>query len=117
MRVEPARLSAHLHLLRHRRDALRPQPHSPSEILDQALHFRRKEPVNHAVFMGMGEPLMNLDAVLAACERLPDVGIAHSARRSIDRWAGSRASTEWPRRARRCASRCRLAALRSELMP
>jgi 23S rRNA (adenine2503-C2)-methyltransferase len=49
-----------------------------SEILDQALHFRRKEPVNHAVFMGMGEPLMNLDNVLAACERLPDVGIAHS---------------------------------------
>jgi 23S rRNA (adenine2503-C2)-methyltransferase len=34
--------------------------------------------VNHAVFMGMGEPLMNLDNVLAACERLPDVGIAHS---------------------------------------
>jgi 23S rRNA (adenine2503-C2)-methyltransferase len=49
-----------------------------SEILDQALHFRRKEPVNHAVFMGMGEPLMNLDAVLGACERLPDLGIAHS---------------------------------------
>jgi 23S rRNA (adenine2503-C2)-methyltransferase len=49
-----------------------------SEILDQALHFRRKEPVNHAVFMGMGEPLMNLDNVLAACERLPDAGIAHS---------------------------------------
>jgi 23S rRNA (adenine2503-C2)-methyltransferase len=49
-----------------------------SEILDQALHFRRKEPVNHAVFMGMGEPLMNLDGVLAACERLPDIGIAHS---------------------------------------
>jgi 23S rRNA (adenine2503-C2)-methyltransferase len=49
-----------------------------SEILDQALHFRRKEAVNHAVLMGMCEPLMNLDAVLAACERLPDVGIAHS---------------------------------------
>jgi 23S rRNA (adenine2503-C2)-methyltransferase len=49
-----------------------------SEILDQALHFRRKEPVNHAVFMGMGEPLMNLDSVLAACERFPDIGIAHS---------------------------------------
>ena len=46
-----------------------------SEILDQALHFRRKEPVDHTVFMGMGEPLLNLDAVLAACERLPDVGI------------------------------------------
>src|SRR5215218_2323316 len=49
-----------------------------SEILDQALHFRRKEPVNHAVFMGMGEPLINLEAVLAVCERLPDVGIAPS---------------------------------------
>ena len=49
-----------------------------SEILDQALHFRRAEPVDHAVFMGMGEPLMNLDAVLGACERLPRVGIATS---------------------------------------
>jgi len=49
-----------------------------SEIVDQALHFRRVEPVNHAVFMGMGEPLMNLDNVLGACERLPDVGIATS---------------------------------------
>src|SRR6476620_1311956 len=47
------------------------------EILDQALHFRRMESVDHAVFMGMGEPMMNLDAVLAACERLPDVGITH----------------------------------------
>jgi 23S rRNA (adenine2503-C2)-methyltransferase len=47
-----------------------------SEILDQALHFRRKEELDHAVFMGMGEPLMNLDAVLAACERLPGLGIA-----------------------------------------
>jgi 23S rRNA (adenine2503-C2)-methyltransferase len=63
-----------------------------SEILDQALHFRRTEarssrlgrlrrgqsPIDHAVFMGMGEPLMNLDNVLAACERLPEIGIAHS---------------------------------------
>jgi 23S rRNA (adenine2503-C2)-methyltransferase len=48
-----------------------------SEILDQALHFRRLEPIDHCVFMGMGEPLLNLDAVLAACERLPDVGVTH----------------------------------------
>jgi 23S rRNA (adenine2503-C2)-methyltransferase len=48
-----------------------------SEILDQALHFRRLGPVNHCVFMGMGEPLMNVDEVLAAAERLPDVGISH----------------------------------------
>jgi 23S rRNA (adenine2503-C2)-methyltransferase len=46
-----------------------------SEILDQALHFRRVEPVDHAVFMGMGEPMMNLDAVLEAARALPDVGI------------------------------------------
>ena len=27
--------------------------------------------------MGMGEPMLNLDAVLGACERLPDLGITH----------------------------------------
>jgi 23S rRNA (adenine2503-C2)-methyltransferase len=48
-----------------------------SEILDQALHFRRREDVDHAVFMGMGEPMMNLPNVLAACQRLPDLGITH----------------------------------------
>jgi 23S rRNA (adenine2503-C2)-methyltransferase len=48
---------------------------TPSEILDQALHFRRIEPVDHCVFMGMGEPLLNLDNVLAAARRLPDLGI------------------------------------------
>jgi 23S rRNA (adenine2503-C2)-methyltransferase len=48
-----------------------------SEILDQALHFRRIEGVDHVVFMGMGEPMMNLDAVLEACRRLPDVGVTH----------------------------------------
>jgi 23S rRNA (adenine2503-C2)-methyltransferase len=57
---------------------------SPDEILDQALHFRRgggrgngTRSVDHAVFMGMGEPMMNLDSVLAACGRLPHLGIAH----------------------------------------
>ena len=48
-----------------------------SEILDQALHFRRLGPLTHAVFMGMGEPMMNLDEVLAAARRLPDLGITH----------------------------------------
>ena len=55
-----------------------------SEILDQALHFRTQEPVDHAVFMGMGEPLLNLDAVLAACKRLPELGIP-VAHRDLDR--------------------------------
>ncbi len=48
-----------------------------SEILDQALHFRRKEPVNHAVYMGMGEPFLNFDAVVASARRLPELGITH----------------------------------------
>ena len=50
---------------------------SADEILDQALHFRRVEAIDHVVFMGMGEPTMNVDAVLAACERLPDLGVTH----------------------------------------
>jgi 23S rRNA (adenine2503-C2)-methyltransferase len=48
-----------------------------SEILDQVLHFRRLEPLNHLVFMGMGEPFLNLDEVIAAAVRLPDAGITH----------------------------------------
>jgi 23S rRNA (adenine2503-C2)-methyltransferase len=48
---------------------------SVGEILDQALHFRRIEPIDHLVFMGMGEPMMNLDAVLEAARRLPEAGV------------------------------------------
>ena len=50
---------------------------SADEILDQALHFRRVEDIDHVVFMGMGEPTMNVDAVLEACARLPDLGVTH----------------------------------------
>ena len=48
-----------------------------SEIVDQALHFRRREPVNHAVYMGMGEPFLNYEAVTESARRLPDLGITH----------------------------------------
>jgi len=48
-----------------------------SEIVDQALHMRRIGPLDHCVFMGMGEPMMNIDNVLEACERLPALGITH----------------------------------------
>jgi 23S rRNA (adenine2503-C2)-methyltransferase len=48
-----------------------------SEIVDQALHFRRQGLVTNAVFMGMGEPMLNLDAVLEAARLLPDLGITH----------------------------------------
>jgi 23S rRNA (adenine2503-C2)-methyltransferase len=45
------------------------------EILDQALHFRRSDAVNHVVYMGMGEPFLNVDAVVGSARLLPDVGI------------------------------------------
>ncbi len=111
-----------------------------SEILDQALHFRRMEglarrdirsrpsmtngavpaPITHCVFMGMGEPMLNLDNVLAACERLPDVGITH--RRTAISTVGWIPGIE---RLTECEMPVRLAlslhaadeALRSELMP
>ena len=48
-----------------------------SEMLDQALHFRRIEAIDHLVFMGMGEPMLNVDAVVDAARRLPDLGVTH----------------------------------------
>jgi 23S rRNA (adenine2503-C2)-methyltransferase len=91
-----------------------------SEIVDQALHFRRMGPVDHCVFMGMGEPMLNLEAVLAACERLPDIGITH--RRTAISTVGWIPGIE---RLTECEMPLRLAlslhaadeALRSELMP
>jgi 23S rRNA (adenine2503-C2)-methyltransferase len=47
------------------------------ELLDQVLHFRRIEPLDHLVFMGMGEPFLNYDAVVMAARRLPEIGITH----------------------------------------
>jgi 23S rRNA (adenine2503-C2)-methyltransferase len=90
------------------------------EILDQALHFRRKEPVNHAVFMGMGEPLMNLDHVLASCERLPDIGIG--ARRTAISTVGwipgiDRMASEGPPVRLALSLHAADETLRSELMP
>jgi len=48
-----------------------------AEIVDQARHARRRlaaagRRLTNLVFMGMGEPLLNLDAVLAAAEALTD---------------------------------------------
>jgi 23S rRNA (adenine2503-C2)-methyltransferase len=33
--------------------------------------------VNHAVYMGMGEPFLNYEAVVDSAARLPDLGITH----------------------------------------
>jgi 23S rRNA (adenine2503-C2)-methyltransferase len=91
-----------------------------SEIVDQALHFRRMGDVDHAVFMGMGEPMMNLDNVLAACDRLPEVGIGHrrTAISTVGWIPGIDRLTEHPAPIRLALSlHAADEALRSELMP
>jgi 23S rRNA (adenine2503-C2)-methyltransferase len=93
---------------------------SSSEILDQALHFRRIEAVDHCVFMGMGEPLLNLDNVLDACERLPDLGITHrrTAISTVGWIPGIERLTNSPMPLRLALSlHAPEEALRSELMP
>jgi 23S rRNA (adenine2503-C2)-methyltransferase len=91
-----------------------------SEILDQALHFRRLGPVDHAVFMGMGEPMMNLDEVLEACRRLPDLGITsrHTAISTVGWIPGIERLAQEPMPIRLALSlHAPDEALRSELMP
>lgn len=91
-----------------------------SEILDQALHFRRAEAVNHVVFMGMGEPLMNFDAVIATCERLPAIGVAtsHTTVSTVGWLPGiERLADEGPRVRLALSLHAPDDALRSELMP
>jgi len=91
-----------------------------SEILDQALHFRRIEAIDHCVFMGMGEPLLNLEAVLAACERLPEIGITHrrTAISTVGWIPGIERLAEQPLPLRLALSlHAADEALRSELMP
>ncbi len=93
---------------------------SASEILDQALHFRREGEINHAVFMGMGEPMMNLDAVFAACERLPDAGVsgAHTTVSTVGWVPGiERMAREGPSVRLALSLHAAEDALRSELMP
>lgn len=65
------------------------------EIVDQALLARREAEADGArlsnvVFMGMGEPMQNLDAVLAACDELhrPSPGLGLSARQIAISTAG-----------------------------
>ena len=93
---------------------------SASEIVEQALYFRRMTAIDHCVFMGMGEPMLNLDAVLAACERLPDIGITHrrTAISTVGWIPGIEALTEQHMPLRLALSlHAADEALRSELMP
>jgi 23S rRNA (adenine2503-C2)-methyltransferase len=91
-----------------------------SEILDQALHVRRREEVNHAVFMGMGEPMLNIENVLAACDRLPDIGVTprRTTISTVGWIPGIDRMTEEGRQVRLALSlHAADEALRSELMP
>jgi 23S rRNA (adenine2503-C2)-methyltransferase len=91
-----------------------------SEILDQVLHFRRTDNVNHLVFMGMGEPLMNLDAVIEASERLPDAGVAtsHTTVSTVGWIPGiERLATEGPRIRLALSLHTAEEDVRSQLMP
>ncbi|MGB6426167.1 MAG: 23S rRNA (adenine(2503)-C(2))-methyltransferase RlmN, partial [Solirubrobacterales bacterium] len=91
-----------------------------SEILDQVLHFRRSGSVNHLVFMGMGEPMMNLDAVIEASERLPDIGVAtsHTTVSTVGWIPGiERLATEGPRIRLALSVHSAEEDVRSELMP
>ena len=91
LRLLAVGLPAHLQLLRDRVRCGSRRNLSAGEILDQALHFRRIEPIDHVVFMGMGEPMLNLDAVLAAARRLPELGVTPPAHDDLDGRLASRA--------------------------
>src|SRR5206468_2396868 len=96
------------------------------EILDQMLLFTRIEAgdgrrrPDRAVFMGMGEPLLNLDSVLEASRYLPQLGVAHrrTASSTVGWIPGIRRLTADPMPLRLALSlHAAQDALRSELMP
>ena len=111
-------------LLRDRADALRAQPdrvgdRRPGAALPPLESAPQR--VDHCVFMGMGEPMLNLDNVLAACERLPDLGDHPPPHDDLDGRLDPRASNASPSSEMplRLALSLHAAdeALRSELMP
>ena len=69
MRVVASRLRDGLHVLRHRTGRLRTPPHRGRDRSSRccARSTRRPQRVSNVVFMGMGEPLANVDAVLDDC--------------------------------------------------
>ena len=75
--LEPGRLCRRLPVLRHRRAWLRARPADGRDRRPGPLGVARRliadgRRLTNIVFMGMGEPLLNLDRVLAAIEALND---------------------------------------------
>ncbi len=69
-------LPADVHVLRHRADGVRPQPDGVGDPRPGAA-LPAPDTGRPRVFMGMGEPMLNFDEVLAAARKLPDIGITH----------------------------------------
>ncbi len=99
---------------------------SPGEIVGQALRLEerhRLRPPYNVVFMGMGEPLLNLDALMAAIRILADPdGLGLSARRITVSTAGyvpgiERLARESPRPRLAVSLNSTTDAVRSDLMP
>ena len=70
-------LPADVHVLRDRADALRRQPQRLARSSTRRCTSAARAPSTTLVFMGMGEPLMNLDAVLAPASGSRTSGITH----------------------------------------
>ena len=77
VRLVAVGLPADVHVLRDRADAVRPQPDGRGRSSTRRCTSAGSSRSTTLVFMGMGEPMLNLDAVLAAARRLPDLGITH----------------------------------------
>lgn len=60
------------------------------EIVEQVVHCRRVMRVDRVVFMGMGEPSHNLDAVMAAVARLRDEALISPRRQTFSTVGGVR---------------------------
>ena len=101
------RLPADLHVLRDRPDEVRAQPDRLRDPRPGAALPPHRAAVDHAVFMGMGEPMMNLDAVLGRLRAAARRSGSRTAARRSRPSAGSRASTASPRATCRSAWRSR----------
>lgn len=53
------------------------------EILEQVVHARRRMRIDRVVYMGMGEPSHNLDAVLEAVAQIRDVALISGKRQTL----------------------------------